>query len=82
MAEKKFEKGSEEWQFFQDYWKFRQKYYEADNEDEWFETLHREADKFYKKYKETLLKEYAKELILTHMSDVDRRYRNKNGKRR
>ena len=33
MASKKFEKGSEEWQFFNDYYRFRQKFYESDNED-------------------------------------------------
>lgn len=32
MASKKFEKGSEEWQFFNDYYKFRQQFYEADND--------------------------------------------------
>ena len=39
MAYKKLEKGSEEWQFFKDYYEFRQKYYEADNSEEWFEKL-------------------------------------------
>lgn len=39
MASKKFEKGSEEWQFFNDYYKFRQQFYEADNEDEWFQGM-------------------------------------------
>lgn len=35
--QKRLEKGSDEWLFFQDYYKFRQQYYEADNNEEWFE---------------------------------------------
>ncbi len=73
MAEKKLEKGSDEWMFFQDYFRFRQKYYEADNKDEWFEGLIKAADILFKKYKETHFSEYAKKLIIAHMDDVERR---------
>ena len=48
MAYKKLEKGSEEWQFFKDYYEFRQKYYEADNSEEWFEKLIHAADQLCK----------------------------------
>lgn len=82
MAEKKLEKGSDEWMFFQEYWKFRQKYYEADDEEKWFENLQKEVDVIFKKYKDTSIKEYVKELLVAHMNDVDRRYRIKNGKGR
>lgn len=75
MASKKFEKGSEEWQFFNDYYSFRQKFYEADNEDTFFEELTAQANKLYEKYKKTEIAEYAKRLIMAHLDDVDRRCR-------
>ena len=75
MASKKFEKGSEEWQFFNDYYKFRQQFYEADNEDAFFEELAKQANKLYEKYKKTEIAEYAKRLIMAHLDDVDRRCR-------
>lgn len=80
MAYKKLEKGSEEWQFFKDYYEFRQKYYEADNSEEWFEKLIHAADQFYEKYKNVSFAEYVKQLILAHISDVDRRTRKNIGK--
>lgn len=49
MASKKFEKGSEEWQFFNDYYKFRQQFYEADNEDEWFQGMMEAGEMLIKK---------------------------------
>ena len=73
--EKKIEKGSEEWQFWQDFYKFRQQFYEADNEDEWWENTIREANRFCKKYEKTDIAQFAKEMIVTHINDVDRRAR-------
>lgn len=78
--QKRLEKGSDEWLFFQDYYKFRQQYYEADNNEEWFEKLIQSADRLYKKYKNVPFAEYAKQLILAHISDVDRRTRKNIGK--
>ena len=78
--QKRLEKGSDEWLFFQDYYKFRQQYYEADNNEEWFEKLIQSADRLYKKYKNVSFAEYANQLILAHISDVDRRTRKNIGK--
>ena len=50
MASKKFEKGSAEWQFFQDFWKFRQQYYEADNDEEWIEQIRIAGEQIIEKY--------------------------------
>ncbi len=77
MAGKKIEKGSEEWQFFQDYYGFRQKYYEADSEDEWFEKLTKEVDRIFNKYKGTEIEIFVKNLLMAHVDDVDRRSRKK-----
>lgn len=78
--QKRLEKGSDEWLFFQDYYKFRQQYYEADNNEKWFEKLIQSADRLYKKYKNVPFSEYAKQLILAHINDVDRRARENIGK--
>ena len=75
MASKKFEKGSEEWQFFQDYWNFRQKYYEADNDDSWWDEFIRESTDLEKKYRNSEISFYANKLIVAHIDDVDRRFR-------
>lgn len=74
-VKKKIEKGSEEWQFWQDFYKFRQQYYEADNEDKWWENTIREANSFCKKYAKTDIAQFAKEMIVAHINDVDRRAR-------
>ena len=78
--EKKFEKGSENWQFFQDYYRFRQKYFEADNDTEFFEKMVLAATELRKKYENMEISEYVNQMIIAHMDDVDRRYRVKIGK--
>ena len=75
MAGKKFEKGSEEWQFFNDYYKFRQQYYEADDGEEWFEKMMEIGEMLIEKYADTNISEYAKNLVFSHFEDVERRYR-------
>lgn len=78
--EKKFEKGSENWQFFQDYYRFRQKYFEADNDTEFFEEMVLAATELRKKYENMEISEYVNQMVIAHMDDVDRRYRVKIGK--
>ena len=71
--EKKFEKGSEDWQFFMDYWNFRQKWYEPEESDNWFEELKEAADELKMKYDKTKCRKYVIALIMAHLEDVDRR---------
>lgn len=73
MASKKLEKGSAEWQFFQDFWRFRQKYYEPEEPDEWFEEMTNKSSVLYEKYKDTDFSDFAKALIIAHIDDVDKR---------
>jgi hypothetical protein len=77
MASKKFEKGSEEWQFFNDYYKFRQQFYEADNEDEWFQGMMEAGEVLIKKYARTNISKYVQSLVFSHFEDVERRWKNK-----
>ena len=76
MAEKKLDKGSTEWQFFQDFWRLRQKYYDPDNEpDEWFDEVTKAASKIAEKYKNTEFSKFAGDLVYAHLSDLDRKHR-------
>jgi hypothetical protein len=70
MAAKKFEKGSPEWNMFQDFWQMCQRYWiiERDN-DEYWEQLVQMVDVFTKKYKDVPL---AKELALGFAAAKDR----------
>lgn len=50
MSEKKFRKGSEEWMMFTDYWQLCQKYWEPEENDEYWEKVIRDTNDFIKKY--------------------------------
>ena len=78
MASKKFEKGSEEWQFFNDYYKFRQQYYEADNEEQWFEELVHVGEEIIEKYHNTEIAKFVQSLVFSHFEDVEMRWKKKN----
>ena len=73
--EKKLEKGSDEWQFFQDFWKFRQQYYEPDNADDWMLSCMEVGDRLIRKYENTGFAEFAKDMIFSHFNDVERRWK-------
>lgn len=75
MAEKKFEKGSDEWQFFQDFWRFRQQYYEADNTDDWFTEMMNDGEQIIEKYAKAECAKFAQQLILSHFEDVEMRWK-------
>lgn len=77
MASKKFEKGSEEWQFFNDYYKFRQQFYEADNEEEWFREFMKSGETLIEKYSKTNISKFAQSLVFSHFEDVERRWKNR-----
>ena len=50
MASVKFQKGSEEWMMFQDYYKLVQDYYIPEEADEYWEDVIKAVDIFVKKY--------------------------------
>lgn len=51
MANVKFEKGSEEWQMFTDFWTLCQKYWEIEDNDGFWEQSINAEDDLCKKYK-------------------------------
>lgn len=81
MAEKKIEKGSDEWLFFQEYFKFRTKYHDPDNNDAWFDELKQVATELNNKYKNTDFSDYAEDMIMSHLNDIDRKYKKRGEKK-
>lgn len=51
MASKRFEKGSEEWQMFTDFWKICQQFWEPEDKDDYWDKVVDATGEFYRKYK-------------------------------
>lgn len=71
--EKKFAKGSSEWMMFMDYWALCQKYWEPDDNDDYWESVVKETDVFYRKYNS----EFSKSLALTLVNELERKSRSR-----
>ena len=59
MAEQKFQKGSEEWMMFQEYYQIVQRFYLPEESDKYWEELHESVTTFEKKYSIPLAKYLA-----------------------
>lgn len=70
----KFEKGSQEWCMFRDYWAICQKFWIPEDNDEYWESVVRETDEFYKKYKDIIL---AKGIILQFVNCLEQKIKRK-----
>lgn len=57
MASAKFNKGSEEWMMFTDYWNLCQRYWIVEDTDEYWNSLVDCTNDFYEKYKNIDLSE-------------------------
>ena len=68
MASRKFEKGSESWKLFQDYWKFVQDYAIPEEKDEFWDELIHAADNLCRKYNN---KQYYRDLVMAHLSKLE-----------
>lgn len=75
--EKRFGKGSEEFTMFTDYWQFVQKYYIPESQDDWWDELVKEADKLANKYGKS---QYIRDLIMAHVNDCERRFKDAKAK--
>lgn len=73
---KNIEKGSEEWEFQRLYWNFRKQNYtpEPDN-DEYWDNLIAEADVVVNSFSGTEIAEYAKDVVMACVRDINRRNR-------
>ena len=76
MVERKLDRGSEEWQFFTDFWQFRQKYYEIENDDE-FTVLMEAGEALIEKYACTDFAKFARQLIFSHFEFVEDKWKGK-----
>lgn len=65
------EQKSVEQMFMTDYWKFRKKYYNPEDSDDYWREVCAAADELYRQYPG----EYFKEIIMTGINDLDKRYR-------
>lgn len=73
MASKKFNKGSEEWMMFTDFWNLCQKYWIVEGSDEYWESVIRSANDFQKKYNHILLSRRLALAFVDALEDVFRK---------
>ena len=72
MASVKFDKGSEEWLMFMDYWNLCQKYWQVEKNDDYWDKAIADTNAFCEKYKVLSL---AKKLALAFIEDLDENYK-------
>lgn len=79
--QKKITKDDIEFKLFQDFWRIRQEFYEPKSEED-FEKVTMAVEIAMKPYKGTHLEKFANDLFMAHLSDADRRDRERreNGK--
>ena len=70
MASKKFNKGSEEWMMFTDFWNLCQKYWIVEDTDEYWESVISSTNEFYEKYNHILLSRRLALAFIDAMEDV------------
>lgn len=68
MAEIKFQKGSEEWLMFQEYYKIIQKYYIPESNDSYWDSVVEEMDGFCKKYQQVPL---ARKIVMAFLKTME-----------
>lgn len=73
MAYKPIPEGTEEFNFFKEYFIFRKTYYIPEDNDKWYEKLIEAGNILFQRYSNTEFKEFAKDLIVAHMEDINRR---------
>lgn len=76
MAAVKFEKGSEEWTMFQQYYILIQKYYIPDDTDKYWEDVIAEMGEFIKKYEKVPL---ARKIAMGFLDTMESELKKKKG---
>lgn len=74
MAAIKFQKGSEEWLMFTEFWKLCQDYWEIENSDTYWQALIDECNRFADKFKACTL---SKRLVLALLDDKDKEFQSR-----
>lgn len=71
--EKVIAKGSEEFQLFNDFWKFRQDYHDPEESDAFWEEVTEAGRKLVEKYKGQDCHNFAQELVFSCIADLEKR---------
>lgn len=69
MAAQRFEKGSEEWQMFMDFWQLCQKYYVPEETEEYWQSVIDGGNAFIKKYNTS----FARGLFMAFHMEIERK---------
>lgn len=77
---RKIEKCSPEWMFLNEFWKFRQDFYEPDSKnykdaknDKYYDEMIQSGSALAEKYKNEPFAKFAQNLVVAHMEDVRER---------
>ena len=70
----KFEKGSEQWQLFVDYYKFIQDYGAPEDSDDWWQELFTKSTELCYKYGN---QQYIRDLVMAHVNELERKAKEK-----
>lgn len=76
LLDKKIPKGSAEWQFFTEFFSFRQKFYEPKQncrDDQFWEEIVVAGSKLIEKYKNEDFAEFVKDIVYAQFDDARRR---------
>ena len=80
MASKRFEKCSEEWSMFREYWALCQRFWEPEDNDEYWEQVVNATDDFYNKYKANN-EIFSKKITLALVDTLEEKLKQKKDKR-
>ena len=69
MGKVKLQKGSEEFEMFQDYWKLLQENWGVEDTGGYWEKVLADSDAFYQKYQTA----FSKDLTLAYISELERK---------
>lgn len=72
MGKVKLQRGGEEFELFQDYWKLYQEHLAVEDSEAYWEKALEGGQAFYQKYKTP----FAKDLAVAYMSELERRAKN------
>lgn len=70
----KFEKGSEQWQLFVDYYKFIQDYGAPEDSDNWWQELFTKSTELCQKYGSA---GFIRDLVMAHVNELERKAKEK-----
>lgn len=74
MGRVRLQKGSEEFELFQDYWNLLQENWEIEDNNAYWQKAIADSDAFYRKYQTP----FARDLAVAYMNELERRFKQQN----